>query len=844
MNFNLNKAAIHQALLWEKTLKIFLLPNSRKILFWISFALFLLFAFLFLPYMASPSYDTALAGSLRFLLRVLVLFSTVFLISWNINLFFAKKLSKPKIRTSLEYVSPDTDEDNLAELLSFDSARTAEGAKNSSLRLFYNLISRNRDLNFVFFRALLNTDEIKKALKERMADSAEQEDKAVFSNVIKESLMRARKMNHSRIEPGDLLCAFSRQEPVFKNILIEKDLRPEDIESLVSWFESLEKKAQKRKRFWEWENLTRNVSIGSDWAAGYTLTLDRFSTDWRNISGASWQEEISAYDEEIKNLEMILGQGGVHNALIVGDPGTGRKNMVQSLAHLIISGRSLPELNYKRIVVLDIVSVLSRCQTLDEVEATLDDIFSEAVSAQNVILVVDEFYSFVSQPSGKIGAVDISSILLRYLPLPDFRLIGITSYMGYHLFIEKNPSILKFMGKVELPEMTEEETMPILQNRALNFEYRYKKFISYQALRDIIKYSGRYIADLPFPKKAIDLLEEVVFYTLRYAKSQVVLPEHVSKIVSKNTDIPVGALEQKEKDVLLNMEDLIHKRIINQEEAVNEVSAALRRARADITVRKGPMGCFLFLGPTGVGKTETSKALAEVYFGSEDRMIRIDMSEFQSVVDIPRLLGTTDEEGLLTTPVRESPFSLVLLDEIEKAHPNVLNLFLQVLDEGHITDGLGRKTDFKNTIIIATSNAGYQVILEALKKGEQMSEIKDDLLDFLYKEKIFRPEFLNRFDALVVFKSLTKEHLMAIANLLLLKLKKNLKDKEIDFVITDGLKEKVVELGYDPIFGARQMRRVIQDKIENVLAVALLSNKIKKGKKAEINPEDFSLKIL
>ena len=255
------------------------------------------------------------------------------------------------------------------------------------------------------------------------------------------------------------------------------------------------------------------------------------------------------------------------------------------------------------------------------------------------------------------------------------------------------------------------------------------------------------------------------------------------------------------------------------------------------------MGTFLFLGPTGVGKTETSKALAQIYFGSESKMIRLDMSEFQDVKDIPRLIGSVGEEGLLTTPVIEDPFSLILLDEIEKAHPNILNLFLQVLDEGFLTDGQGKKVDFKNSIIISTSNAAYQVILEALKTPGEWADVKQKLLDYIFEKGIFRPEFINRFDAMVVFKPLSKENLLDIAELMLKSLKNHLKEKGIDFLITLSLKEKIVELSYNPTFGARQMKRVVQDKVESVLAEAMLSGALKRGDMAEIDPINFKLKI-
>jgi ATP-dependent Clp protease ATP-binding subunit ClpA len=325
---------------------------------------------------------------------------------------------------------------------------------------------------------------------------------------------------------------------------------------------------------------------------------------------------------------------------------------------------------------------------------------------------------------------------------------------------------------------------------------------------------------------------------------KIVLPKHVDFIIKEKTKIPVGEIETKERNILLNLEKFLRERVIGQEEAIKEIASALRRARANISHRPGPAGSFLFLGPTGVGKTETAKALADIYFGSEKRMIRLDMSEFQNLEDIKKLLGAPNQEGLLTTRVRENPFSLILLDEFEKANPNILNLFLQVFDEGHLTDGEGRKVDFRNNIIIATSNAGYQIIIDALENdGRGWTNIKKKILDFIFSNSIFRPELINRFDAVVVFRPLTKENLLSISELLLNKIKNNLFLKGIEFVITPELKEKIVELSYSPTFGAREMRRVIQDKVENVLAVGILSNKLIKGSSVKINPENFTLEI-
>jgi ATP-dependent Clp protease ATP-binding subunit ClpC len=841
--FNLKETAIFHAVVW-KDFPLFRFASLLKKLLFILFLVFLFF---------NPSFSL-----------VFLIFSIFFFL---LECFFNIKLKNPKLKNTLESAVLNPAGLNLAEFLDLDAADTIWQAINFSKKrklseipseaiLFFLLNRNDPKINFVFGRGLLDLKAIKNRL-EAYLDGLKGEgftpfrDKSLtgfngeFStdsnSVILEAAKFAKERNKERIGSGDLLVAEAKIDPNFKRVLIDSNLKKEDIDNLVIWFESLEKKIERKTKFWEYENLMSLGSIGRDWAAGYTITLDQFSIDWLAGIRLYGLEEMIGHEREVLQMERILSRDEVRNVLLIGEPGAGRMKIVQELAKRAFFNLSSPQINSKRVINLDVVSILAQGQSQNKVEEIMEKVFKEALSAGNVILVIDDFHNFIGQKP-QPGVIDISGLISRYLSLPQFQMIAITNFPGFHRFIEPS-SILSLFEKVEVLELTEKETILALVNRVPYFERKSKIFISYPAIRDIIKYSSRYLPQLPFPKKAIDLLDEICVYVTRYTKSQIILPEHVARIVSDKTQIPVGEVAIKEREILLNLEKLLHERIINQEEGVKEISTALRRARAEITVRKGPMGCFLFLGPTGVGKTETTKALAEIYFGSENKMIRLDMSEFQAIKDISRLIGSANEEGLLTTKVREDPFSLVLLDEFEKAHPNILNLFLQVFDEGHLTDGLGRKVSFLDTIIIATSNAGYKVILEALKSKTPWSEVKQKLLDCFFKEGIFRPELINRFDGVIIFKPLTKENLLAIAELLLQKLKKNLKEKEIEFIITPELKEKIVELGYDPVFGARQMRRVVQDKIENVLAEAILADEIKKGERVTVEPENFKLVI-
>ncbi|MCH7552222.1 ATP-dependent Clp protease ATP-binding subunit [Patescibacteria group bacterium] len=709
------------------------------------------------------------------------------------------------------------------EEISFEVAKIFAHAKPTSTNILLTLLRRHQELDFVFQRALL--------------------DKKVLIDMLKKDSSPHTLPREAQPKTiPDLLYVLAKHNPLFQEFLIQHNLQAKDMYNLASWQWKIKKEKDERKKFWLKRNLRSIGSLGKDWAAGYTITLDNYSQDITKIVRRMNFPKAVAHEKEKESLARILSRSQINNALIIGEPGSGRERLLLDFASKSSLGEhGNPLLNYKRIIRLELSYLLSSLESREQVEQTLEHIFAEVVKAGNVILAIDEFHNFVggrSDTQEAVTTMNITGILMSYLRSPNFPLITMTTFAGLHRYIEQNPSLLSMFEKIEVSEISEDDTLMVLLEKVPELEAMYNRAISYPALKVVIAYSSKYIQTMPMPKKAIDLLEETVV-ALAQTNEKILLEKHVARLLSEKTQIPIGEVEEAEREKLLNLEDLIHQRIINQTEAVKEVASSLRRARAEISSRNGPMGSFVFLGPTGVGKTETAKALAAIYFGSEKRMIRLDMSEFQNTQDVQRLLGTQNQDGLLTTTVREDPFSLILLDELEKAHPNILNLFLQVLDEGQITDGVGRKVDFRHTIIIATSNAGYRLILQAIKEGKDFTQLKQKMFDHLFAEGTFRPEFINRFDGVVLFRPLTQENLVDIAGLMLKKLQRNLEKQGIEFVITPSLKEKSARLGYNPIFGARNMRRVIQDKVENVLAKALLAKEVKRGDRITIQADNF-----
>jgi len=842
MNFELKKTSIYQAIKWES---VFRCARPFKILFWLLFWI-LIFWGLFGYFGLGESFD-----SQEKLFASAVLFFSFAVIFSESKKFFEKKLKKPALNYSLKQALANPNEYNFAGFLSYQAAKICQKAirvskKNKDADLKDILLwalsnSKTADIDFVFQRAGLNKKGLQKFCSQNIG-KIKKEKETDFEGIIIEAGQTAIAGGRNNITAGDLLGAFAEKDPVFDEFLIESDFKKADIKNLVNWFYKQKIRQEKLTCWWDYTNLLTRGSIGKDFSSGYTITLDRFSFDWKDKIGKNIFREIVGHEEEIKQVERILEKEKNKNVLLVGEPGIGKGSIVEAISQRAFLGISAPSVNHKRIVQFDISALKSVAQSPEQAESLLEKCFAEAVKAKNVILAINDFHNYIAEIS-QPGMLNISGIMARYLPLTNFQVIAVTTFDGFHTYIERNSSFSNLFEKVEVAEISEQDTLVLMEQFVPFFEAKNRKYISFRALKEILKMSSRYMAQTAFPEKALRLLDEAIVYLKMYTKDNVLKAEHIRKIVSEKVKIPLEDLEQKEKQKLLNLEDLIHTRLINQTEAVSEVASALRRARAEVNLKAGPIGSFLFLGPTGVGKTEAAKALSEIYFGSEQNMIRFDMSEFQAIEDIKRLIGTSKENGLLTTKIKEKPFCLLLLDELEKAHPNILTLFLQVLDEGWLTDGLGRKVDFKNTIIIATSNVASEVIMEDVKQGESLENTKARVFNYVFEKRLLKPEFVNRFDAVVLFKPLRKPELLQIAGLMLNKLSKSLLDKGIKFKSTQELKEKIVELSYNPAFGAREMKRIMQDKVENSLAKALLLGDLKRGTRVVINPVDFSLEI-
>jgi len=719
--------------------------------------------------------------------------------------------------------------------------------------------------------------------------------------VIELSMDEARKLGHTYVGTEHILLGLIREGEgvaarVLNNLGVSLNKARQQVLQLLGSNEALSSSNQ-----------------GAGNAAVNTPTLDSLARDLTAIAKDGALDPVIGREKEIERVIQVLSRRTKNNPVLIGEPGVGKTAIAEGLAQKIVNNEIPETLRNKRVMTLDMGTVVAGTKYRGEFEDRLKKIMDEIRQAGNIILFIDELHTLIGA-GGAEGAIDASNILKPSLARGELQCIGATTLDEYRKYIEKDAALERRFQPIQVNQPSADEAIQILKGLRDRYEAHHRVKITDDSIEAAVKLSDRYISDRFLPDKAIDLIDEAASKVrlqsftvppnlkeleqrleevrkekdsavqsqefekaaalrdkeqklreeLESTKAQwqekqgqsdyEVTPEDIGHVVAGWTGIPVNKLKEEETDRLLKMEEILHKRVIGQEEAVKSISRAIRRARAGLKDPKRPIGSFIFLGPTGVGKTELARALAEVMFGDEEAIIRIDMSEYMEKHSTSRLVGAPpgyvgfEEGGQLTEKVRRKPYSVVLLDEIEKAHPDVFNILLQVLEDGRLTDSKGRTVDFRNTVIIMTSNVGADTIKKNTSLGftaggqeQQYQNMKDRVMEEL--KKTFRPEFLNRIDELIVFHSLEEKHIAEIATLMAGELRKRLKEQDIDFILSDEAKSYLAKEGFDPVFGARPLRRAIQRHIEDRLSEELLLGNIKKGDTVMIGFEDGSLTV-
>ncbi|MDP2593399.1 MAG: AAA family ATPase [bacterium] len=614
----------------------------------------------------------------------------------------------------------------------------------------------------------------------------------------------------------------------------------EDFKEAGIWVARAVRKTMNGKRLWGRDALGSIPSIGKNWSYGETYNLDLHATDITNrASMRTIAGPASLLENELEELQTVLSRSKEANALVIGNQGGLREEILFRLASDIESGKVLPQIEHKRLYVFDGVSFILRSKDKAHFEAELAKLLDEAARAGNIILSFVDLYEFLK--NAKLLGSEALDIMEPYLASPLIQFIGFADERPYHEELSRDEKLVRFFEKIELKPISKPLSLSIIEDEALRLEASEGVLVLYGAVAAAYESADRYMTDGAMPDKALHLLEEAA--VLQKAARQTVLTrEAVLSLVREKTGIPAGAPDYEEREKLLGLEDKLRERLVGQNEAVVSVASGLRRARSGITNQNRPMGSFLFLGPTGVGKTETAKSLAGIFFGSEEEMVRIDMTEYQSANSLDRLIGSFESEnaGILALRLREKPYGVLLLDEFEKCHTTVKDLFLQVLDEGFFSDVSGKRVGAQNLIIIATSNAGSEKIWEMTEKGETTID-KSVILNEIISSGMFRPELLNRFDSVVVFNPLGQKEMRMVAELQIKKLRGRLKERKgIELVIDDGLLDSLVVAASDRRFGARAMNRLIQDKIERVVADKILRGAVKAGEKLKLSATEVN----
>lgn len=626
----------------------------------------------------------------------------------------------------------------------------------------------------------------------------------------------------------------------FAKFLLAEEVQEEEFVGAAEWVSRAETARKRKERWWGKDQLGRLPSLGRDWAYGEIYLLTRYGHD---IEADPVYSVVSLnptrQKELVDELETILIRARGANALLVGDGGASPMEVVARLAKRIYDGKVFPSLEHSRLIVLDTEAVISGKKTKPDFENEFRLIMNQAIKAGNIILVFPNLPVFIA--SAQALGSDAMSLMALYLASPAVHIVATADSDRFHQTIEPSREFLAHFEAIIIKEVEHVTLMRILQDAALWLEGRDGVFFTYPSLTAIAESADRYFPTGVMPDKALDLISEVSAQEKQKGDPYISRTK-VYALVEGKTGIPLGKPQEEEREKLLNLEKILHQRIVGQEKAVSAVSDALRRVRLGLQNPNRPLASFLFLGPTGVGKTETSKALAHAFFGSEAEIIRVDMSEFRTDDALDRLIGSFEsgKAGILASRLREKPYGVLLLDEFEKASREVNELFLQVLDEGFFSDMRGKKVSARNLIIVATSNAGSDMIWEWSKGGIDVSEKTKEIVDAIVQRGIFKPELLNRFDGVITFHPLSEDQIKTIAVLMLDKLKDRLEKKGLEFVINDAAVNALMRTGYDPQFGARPMQRAVSDTIEQVVAQKMLRGEVAAGSKVELTESELS----
>lgn len=657
--------------------------------------------------------------------------------------------------------------------------------------------------------------------------------------ILELSFKTANDLNSKYIEMEHIAYSLIANIPNINNILSEYTTTLEIVYESIKW---ISERNNQRHRLFFWQE---DYEVPKISAAGKTKTgrvtpyLNQFSQDFTRMAGQGQIKKTLCHVDKMKRIAEILGSSKT-NILITGEPGSGKTSIVTGIAYDITFGTEYESIKFKRIVSLETGKIISGSKNVGDIAERLTNSIKEAEQSGDIILFIDEIHSLVgAEETGNAELSNAYSVLEQALSSNKIQFIGATTTENYRKYIEPHGSFSRLFQIVELPEASKEETLSVLKQKSEELEQKYKILISYPALIKCVELSLKLIHYRVLPDKAIDILSRTC--SKEASVDQYVTSNDISTEIADITQIPVAAITTDESQKLINIEQKMKEKVIGQDNAVIQVASALKRARLGIRNEGKPIASFLFVGTTGVGKTETAKVLAEEYFGNKNNILRLDMSEFQQIDSINKLLGSPDGKslGFLTEGVRTKPFSLILLDEIEKAHTNILLTFLQVLDDGRLTDTSGKVIDFTNTIIIATSNVGTAAIQEIFNQTGEFKEMEEAALGEVRKR--FANEFLNRFTGIVVFNPLNRDNLRDITKLLLNKISVKMEEKGVKLSYKPELIEELIKRGYQPEWGARPMARAIENSVESYLATKMLTKEIKSGDTVELGLEVFTI---